>query len=299
MRIPLLLVALLGLIASGLSAQETGHYPAGAEGIKGATVPGPGDYLKWYNFYYQAETLKDGNGNRVPTPFNVNVFATAPRFIHITETEILGANYGWDVLVPLLHTDIEAPGLSLNRSRTAVGDIYVEPLLLGWHGDQYDLGAAIGIWCPTGDYNPNSPANAGKDYWTGMFTLGTTLYLDEAKTWSVSTLGRYETNSSHLQFDRRAGDNFHIEWGIGKTIEKVWDVGVSGYCYWQVTDDRGAAITYDPTVHDRLFSIGPEVQYFHEPTNMAFQLRYQWDFAARDRLEGQNLVLSVVKILGE
>lgn len=284
--------------AARAAAQETGHYPPGVEGIKAATVPGPGQYLKWYNLYYEANTLKDRNGDSVPVNFSADVFATAPRFIWITDTKILGADYGFDALVPILHSDVQIPGAGIGGRETAFGDLYIEPLLLGWHGDQYDVGAAAGFWAPTGDFDRGSPASAGKGYWTGMFTLGSTLYLDAEKTWSVSALGRYELNSRKQHVDIRPGDLFHIEWGVAKTIDKVWDVGVSGYCNWQLTDDRGSAVTYDRNIHDQFYSVGPEVNYFHAPLGMAFQLRYQWEFAARDRPQGRNLVFNVVKVLG-
>jgi hypothetical protein len=280
------------------AAQETSHYPPGAEGIKAASIPGPGKYLKWYNFCYEADKLKDGRGNAVPGAFDVDVFATAPRFIWISGKKILGADYGWDILVPLIYTDLEIPGAGVDSSHTGMGDIFVEPLLLGWHGDRYDAVAAAGIWCPTGDFDVGSPTNAGKGFWTGMFTLGGTAYLDCEKTWSASALARYETNSERSKIAIRPGDDFHIEWGVAKNLKKVWDVGVSGYCHWQVTDDSGAAVTYDPSIHDRFFSIGPEVQYFYQPASLSFQLRYQFEIAARDRPEGRNLVFSIVKVLG-
>ncbi len=283
-------------VVHAVHAQDTSHYPAGAEGIKAATLPGPGKYLKWYNFYYQANTLRDPSGNRVPNGFDVDVFATAPRLIWITDKKVLGADFGMDILVPLIYTDIEIPGAGLNESHTGIGDIFVEPIVLGWHKERYDLAFAAGFWAPTGDYDTTSAANAGKNFWTGMFTLGATTYLDCDKTWSVSALGRYETNSERDRIAVRPGDDFHIEWGIGKNINKVWDVGVSGYCHWQVTQDSGAAST--STARDRFYSIGPEVQYFCEPASMIFALRYQWEFEARDRPEGNNLVFSIVKILG-
>ena len=298
MRI-LCLTAVLVLLTGGyVPGQETSHYPPGAEGIKAASIPGPGKYLKWYNFYYESDKLADGGGGTVPGGFDVDVFATAPRFIWITEKKFLGADYGWDILVPLIYTDIEIPGLGVSNSHTGIGDIFVEPLLLGWHGDYYDTVAAAGFWVPTGDFDVGDPANAGKDFWTGMFTLGGTVYLDCEKTWSASALARYETNSERSKIAIRPGDDFHIEWGVAKNLNKVWDVGVSGYCHWQVSDDTGAAVTYDPSVHDRYFSIGPEAQYFHEPTGLIFALRYQWEFDARNRPEGRNLVFSIVKILG-
>ena len=118
------------LVTTTIFAQDTSHYPPGAEGIKAASIPGPGKYLKWYNFYYEADKLKDSNRKTAPGRFNVDAFATAPRLIWITEKKILGADYGWDILVPLVYTDVDIPGAG--NSHTGIGDIYVEPFLFGW-----------------------------------------------------------------------------------------------------------------------------------------------------------------------
>jgi hypothetical protein len=254
----------------------------------------PGQYLKWYNIFFEANDLKDNRGNDVPAGFDVNAFATAPRLIWMTEHKILGADYGWDILVPLIHTDLEINSAGVATNDTGIGDIYIEPLLLGWHDDRYDLVAAAGVWTPNG--STSGPAAAGKGFWTGMFTLGGTTWLDDEKLWSVSALGRYETNSTKRQADIRPGDDFHIEWGFARNIEKVVDVGVSGYMHWQVTEDRGsAAVT--PDLKDRFFSIGPEINYLHADSGLFFQLRYQFEFGARNRPEGRNLVFSFVKVL--
>jgi hypothetical protein len=94
----------------------------------------------------------------------------------------------------------------------------------------------------------------------------------------------------------RPGDDFHIEWGAARNINKVLDVGVSGYCHWQVTSDTGTAAV-NPGLHDRYLSIGPEVNYLHKNSGLFFQVRYQFEFEARNRSEGRNLVFSIVKVL--
>ncbi|MCA9120084.1 MAG: transporter [Planctomycetaceae bacterium] len=130
-----------------------------------------------------------------------------------------------------------------------------------------------------------------------MFTLGGTYYLDEDKTWTASALCRYETNSQRTKVAIRPGDDFHIEWGIGKSLTDSLIVGASGYCHWQVTNGSGAAVAYDPNIHDQFFSAGPEVQCCFQPVRLCVQVRYQFEVATRDRPEGQSLVFSFVKIL--
>jgi hypothetical protein len=284
-------VATMCAVAHG---QETSHYPAGAEGIKAASIPGPGQYLKWYNFSYEANDLKDNRGNNVPGGFDVDVFATAPRLIWMTETKFFGADYGWDILVPLIDVDLQVAAAGIDAHDTGIGDMYIEPLLLGWHGDLYDLVAAAGVWTPNG--STDGPAAAGKGFWTGMFTAGGTTWLDDCKLWSVSGLARYETNSKKRQADVRPGDDFHIEWGVARNFDGVLDLGVSGYCHWQVTEDSGSAAV-NRSQKDRFFSVGPEVNYVHEKSGLFYQLRYQFEFEARNRSEGRNLVFSIVKAI--
>ncbi len=297
-RQQLMLAALWLLLAAGVThaQQETSHYPAGAEGLKGSSLPGAGTYLKWYNIFYTADTLKDRNGNDVPADLNVNVVATVPRLIWITDHKFLGADYGMDVAVPFLNVDLSVGSLGINDSKFGLGDVLYEPIVLGWHFDRWDVVAAAGIWLPTGDFSSAQAIHVGKGFYTGMFTLGATYYFDDAKSWHLSGLGRYETNSRKSDRDVRPGDDFHIEWGLGKNLTPALAVGVTAYTHWQVTDDRGSAVTYDASVHDRFYAVGPELLYFHEAAKMFFSLRYQKEFGAIDRTEGHNTVFSFVKI---
>jgi len=105
----LILAAAVFALALKLPAQPAplpvgSHYPVGAEGIKGASLPPPGIYLRDYNFFYTADKV---NG----LPFGVDIFAyvQAPRLIWMTKEEIFGANYGMDVIVPFAYKNVSAP----------------------------------------------------------------------------------------------------------------------------------------------------------------------------------------------
>ncbi len=151
------LVLLAGSLAS--AQQETSHYPAGAEGLKAATLPPPGTYLKWYNIVYTADTLRDRNGHAASVGFDLDMFATVPRFIKMTEYKFLGADYGMDMLVPFLNVDLQVAAKGVHQSKFGLGDILVEPVLLGWHFEQWDIGAAAAVWCPTG-FRRSAPERA-------------------------------------------------------------------------------------------------------------------------------------------
>lgn len=168
-----------GLFAGAVSAQGpvvvAGHYPAGAEGIKGASLPPPGFYFRDYNMFYTADTFRDG-----PPDFEIDAYVNAPRLIWMTDKKIFGANYGMDVIVPYAYMDWSGGGL--DNSYSGMGDIQIEPLLLSWQFKQLDLAAGYAIWAPTGNYEPDRPDLISKGFWSHMLTLGGTWYPDAEKT---------------------------------------------------------------------------------------------------------------------
>jgi hypothetical protein len=217
------------------------------------------------------------------------------RFVWVTNKTILGANYFMDVVIPLINTDIEIGALGIDDSKFGVGDVNIEPFGLSWHGPRYDASFGLSVYIPTGEYDETDLASPGRDMWTGMLTLGGTYYFDAGKTWSASILARYETHSEKDETDVTLGDDFHFEWGIGKTLAKIWDVGVTGYCHWQVTDDSDSGL-WNKSDHDRVYAVGPEVSVFLPPAKLFASLRSQWEFGAQARSEGNVTTLTLTKI---
>lgn len=284
-------------------AGETGHYPLGVEGIKAATLPPPGKYLRMYNLFYTSNVLRNSSADNSGDGLDLDVLAIAPRFIWITDQKILGADYGMDVLVTLIQNDVELDTPGLKNNDFCYGDLMIEPIDLAWHGERYDIGAAYAVWMPTGKYNKSTAtdplsdlASPGKDFWTSMFTFGGTYYMDQEKTWSASLLNRYEIHSNKDHSDIKPGQNLLFEWGVAKTLAKVWDVGLAGYAQWQLTDDKGSDVTWDKDLHDRVAAIGPEVSVFIPPAKLFVSLRSLWEFSAVDRPEGTTVTLTLTKI---
>ncbi len=296
--------AVLLIAAAGFPAfaGETGHYTNGVEGIKGATLPGPGFYYKMYNVMYKTDSMKDSDGKKSEklNP-DITVIANVHRFIFGTGLKIFDADLLADITVPLVYTDfrmeIVPASLVVEDDQFAPGDICFEPAALSWHGERYDLAAGIAVYAPTGRYDKDKSASAGKDMWTLMLTAGSTIYFDSDKTWSASLLARYEKHTEKSEVKIRPGDDFHFEWGFGKTFMKIIDAGVAGYCQWQITDDNGAGTaSYDTGVHDRVFAAGPEIGVFIPPAMLAVTVRTEWEFGARDRTEGNTTSLVLTKI---
>jgi len=276
-------------------AGETEAYVSGGEGIMAATLPPPGFYLRVYNVAYSADLLKDDGGNTLPVDFDLDVLAQVHRLVWVTKKKILGANYAFDVVIPALYTDVKIGAFGIDDDKFGLGDIALEPFVLSWHTEKFDASTGVAVYVPTGDYDPSKPASPGKDYWTTMFTLGGTTYFDADKTWSASILTRYEVHSNGIKRDINPGDDFHFEWGVGKKINDLWTAGVAGYCQWQVSDDSGADVYWDPSVRDRVMAIGPEVDWVVPRWKSQFSLRVLREFQAHDRPQGTVLALVFTK----
>ncbi len=289
-------LGLAGTLFGTAFAGETGHYVNGGEGIKAATLPPPGLYWRVYNQFVDADKLTDKDGDTMDVGYDLHVYSLVNRLVWISNAQILGADFGSDIIIPLAYTDVEIKASGVEDNDFGLGDIAVEPLVLSWHGDRYDASFGLAVYVPTGEYDKNKPASPGKDFWTGMITLGGTYYFDVRKTWSASILSRYEIHSDKDETDVRPGNDFHFEWGIGKTVAKIWDVGLTGYCQWQVTDDTGSDVTWDTSVHDRVYAVGPEVTVFIFPAKFFLSLRSQWEFGSKDRAEGNVTTVTLTKI---
>ncbi|MGC9034546.1 MAG: SphA family protein [Verrucomicrobiia bacterium] len=297
-----LLSGLLVVVGAGVAnAQVGGHYPAGVEGIKAGSLPPPGLYFRDYNLFYTADRIR--NGLPMGDTFEVNVYAQVPRIIYLTDWKILGANYGFDVLATFIYTDLKAPGYK--NSAFGLGDIFVEPILLSWNFDRFDLGFGYGFWAPTGEFDLTRPDKPGSGFWTHMLTLGGTYYLDSEKTLAISALNRYEFHHEQRFTHIEPGQTWTLEWGISKSIRKTIDIGVIGYYQHQVTrDDVSAADlavyrtmhpAYSPDIHDSVIGIGPEISAVCPKLGLITSLRYQYEFGANDRPEGHRVVLTVTK----
>lgn len=294
MCLPVILCFFLGLCCAAYAG--SGHYVSGVEGIKGATLPPPGFYWRLYNVFYNADDLRDADGDKAGVDFDVSVYCLVNRFVYSSEIEILGGNVVADLCIPLTSTDlsIKAGGMTLvDDNEFGLGDILVEPFLLAWHGARYDSAVGFGIYLPTGNFDEDEPASPGKGFWTGMLTAGATWYFDDQKTWSASILSRYEIHSEQEDTDFTPGNDFHFEWGLGKTLAKVWDVGLAGYCRWQVTDDSGPGGTGND--HERAYAAGPEVSVFMPPWGVGVSLRSLWEFENQLNSQGNITTLLIMK----
>lgn len=265
-----------------LLAQPTAHYVPGVEGIKGASLPPPGVYLRDYNVFYFADRYNDGSGNEIASP-DVFIYANVPRLVWITDQQVLGGFLGVDALLPLQYASVN------NDSTFGAADLFAETTL-SWHKEKYDLSVGCGVWAPTGNSSPTDPTSPGLGYWTPMLTAGATWYPDTEKKWAVSLLNRYEFNTEKDDTSITPGQAYTLEWGVSYAVKKTMDIGLVGYCQFQTTTDSNPG-SVNPK--DQVIAIGPEIATVCPVTGLMVSLRYLREVAAENRLQGNTVTLTL------
>jgi len=268
------------------------HYPIGAEGLNGSELPPPGFYVRDYNYAYTSDSV-DG----LPANVNTFVYVNAVKLIYLTDHKILGANWGVDTIVPFLYKNFS--GQLGTAGQFNIGDVYLAPALLSWHLKQFDFAAAYGVWAPIGNYEPGTPTaplrgldSPGNGYWSHMITVGVDWHPDAQKLWSLSLLNRYEVNTEQDQTQITPGNMYSLEWGLGRTVTKGVDVGLVGYWQQEITQDSGPRAAQ---ALSHVVGIGPEISVMWEKLGLISSLRYEYEVDAKDRPQGQAVVLTLTK----
>jgi hypothetical protein len=247
--------ALLLAFGALSSAQAAGHYVPGVEGIQAASVPPPGTYYLGYMVNYSVDSFRaPGSSSDLPGSNTATINALANRVVWISRTKVLGADFGMETIVPVMRKSLTLNAAAISESKSGVGDIYLGPLVLGWHGPSWDAVAAAGVWVDSG--SDSTPASAGNGYQSTMLTAGATRYFDDAKSLSGSALMRYEINGK-TSSGFKPGQQVSLEWGFGKTVGPV-QLGLVGYDQWQVSDDSGTGATSSRSARH---AVGGEVVY--------------------------------------
>jgi hypothetical protein len=290
----ILLLAGCFTTASGTShATEGGGgaYPNGAEDFMSGAVPPPGTYFINYFDYYSADKFAGKNGDIAIPGFKLNVTADVFRFIHVTDKQILGGFWGFHLFVPLMNVDVKTNTPLGNDSKTGLGDIIIDPVILSWHGKNWHAAAGVDVYIPTGSYNKNDLANIGRNYWTFEPIIAGTVLTDNGFEASAKLM--YDINTTNKDASLMAqgakeylsGQEFHLDYTLGKKID-AFSLGLSGYYYQQMTNDEADGVTVNDS-KGRVFAYGPALKYDYK--NMAFSLKYQFETAAKNRPEGNNL----------
>lgn len=288
------MLLLLLLPIRALAQQELGHKVLGTLGFDAGSVQEPGFYLADRFAWYAANTLVDRNGNELPVGLDsdaiVNAFGAAISLEIPRLSTFWMANAG----IPLARARLNTQRPEASLDRYGFGDLYVQPLKLGWRLPHADVVTGYAFYAPTGRSATGGTGGVGRGHWTHELSLGSAVYFDQLRRWRFSALGSLELNTKKRDIDVTRGSTIQVQGGVGGPIVGPLLAGVDGYGLWQVTDDSGADL---PPVllgaRDRVYGIGAELGLVLPPIRSRFTVRYTHDLSVRSRPLGQLLLVGI------
>jgi len=319
----------------GAHAAEVGHFNGGLLNIRDYVVPEPGIYGALYNYFYTTNQLNDRHGDEINSvtinprggpgvtlgvDVNVDLYALAPVFIWVSDWKILGAKYGAAITLPFANASLAAAlSTATGRSGTAdtasfnVGDMFVQPLWLGWTLPHWDVAFAYGLYAPTGKYNTETVTfptggsitaeatdNIGYGFWTHQLQGAVAWYPWTHKATAVTAALNYEIHHKKHDFDLTPGQNLTLNWGISQFLPLTKDqkllleVGPAGYSSWQISDDTGSDAR-NGDVHDEVHAVGGQLGLTYLPWQASLNFHGFYEFSSQDRFQGQAYGISLVK----
>lgn len=298
-RIAFAVVGAVALLSGTASGQMNGHNLRGDYGLQSGSQPPPGLYGSLMYLDYNVDTVRDRRGDALRSAGgDITVQAITPIVTWVTDQKIWGANYACVIAPSWINNSLDSPLLESElETDTGFGDLYVQPINLGWHKDRIDYAAGLGLFLPTGRYEDGADDNLGLGMWTFEVFGGATYFFDEQRSWHASILGTYETHSEKDDSDIQVGDILTLEGGVGKSFMKgAINVGAAYFAQWKVTEDDFD----DPRLNDvadkhQVFGAGPEVSvplFATEEVAGLLGVRYFWDFGAESTTEGETLLVT-------
>jgi hypothetical protein len=305
----LLLITLTGAaaLACNLQAEEggSGHYMPGATASFIDFLPGT-PALGYVNqfLYYDGST---GAGKSLPVLGNVAVdlkataYADSSVFVYEAPLQVLGVSYGAVALVPYVWQKVQVGGdLTTRGGRTiqrgttstvdGVGDIYFSPLMGVWTNGDLKVQGQMGVYAPSGSYDPNRLANVGKNIWTFEPAFGVS-YLSSKIGLELSAFAGMDFTTKNDATDYQNGEVFYLDTTAAEHLPLLGGVaglGANFFYYQQVTGDSGSGAKLG-AFEGQDIGVGPVVSYTRklgQKTQLVAEVKWLPELQVAHRTQG-------------
>jgi hypothetical protein len=277
---------------------QIGHKVLGTLGLDAGSQPGEGLYAVDEFLFYRADILTDRNGNEIPAGLEANAVATAIGLGATFRLKRFDTYFSVATGLPAGRATAVTHEPPLGIERAGIGDLYVQPIKLGWRLASVDVVTSYGFYAPTGAFAPSGSGGLGQGQWTHEFSGGGTLRLGKGQVWRASALASLDFHGRKRGIDVTRGTSIQIQGGLGVTFFRLLDVGIASYALWEVSTDRGADVpaTLRGT-HERDYGVGPELDVTIPPVRGRITLRFEADVSAATRPLGQIFFVAFTPIL--
>ncbi|RQB77657.1 transporter [Pseudomonas aeruginosa] len=232
-------------------------------------IAGPGLLYEQVLNHYRANRLKDAHGHEIPGSQKVRVTALVSHAAYITEQRILGGYYGFEAIVPIVHTHLDFDG-GPSGERTRLGDVAVSPIMLQWDpvsllGRPFWQRLNLTFTLPTGSYSKNASVNTGANLWQVnphyAFTWELTERLEFSGRLHYAWFSKNRRPTDALQASNiQPGDAWHGNYSLSYAITPEWRIGIAGYNLRQIHPDRIDGHRQNDS-KEKVWGIGPGIMY--------------------------------------
>jgi hypothetical protein len=293
------ILAIFGLAIPARAQLNTQHID-GSVGVKAGSQPPPGAYyVAPLLYFYSTDDVRNGNGDRVPLNANINIALFGGGVSVITKKTVLGANYGFSVLIAGVNNRIQGTEIDQNPG-AGITDSVVTPLQLGWHKKRADALAYLTLYLPTGRYEDGAKNNTGFGMWGEEVGGGTTVYLTEDRKYHAATVASLNFQSDKEDSTTHVGNQINLEGGVGGDFLKGGlVVGLAYYSSFKISDDRieiGRLPQPIPVASKASkFGLGPDVTLAIAKGNTVYgfvNVKFFWEVYANTTTKGTGLLMS-------
>ncbi|HEY2677308.1 MAG TPA: transporter [Steroidobacteraceae bacterium] len=245
--------------------------------------------------YYERDRKTGPDGDTVETGTN-SVFLEMNTFIWVSDgIEALGgARYSAAATVPLARNSLTSDEVGQISGATGLGDIFVQPLILGWQTARADIRLIYGFLAPTGRFDAGANDNVGSGYWTHTFSSGQTFYITEDRATAISAFEMYEVHATQEGTGIRPGDTLNLDYSVTRIIPLQngirLQLGLAGYEQWQTSSKTGPLIgPSEAEGRYRVNALGLASNVFLPERKLSFGLKFFKEFSTESTFEGYSL----------
>jgi hypothetical protein len=282
----------------------------------------------------KVENILQGN---VPVDIDIGAWATVPVLAYSSRRSVLGGARYIAAIAPnffVADAKIEAFGGGdsvrvVEGGLSGFSDLVVAPVGLSWALGRFPEGAGdprdplrgltdeqlfteygmaprrrfnatlvYSFAAPTGRYEFGASDNLGLGFWSHLFQGFGYFYPFDHQALVFQAGATFETNSKIKDTDVRLGNRLSLEYGTSLFVNQWLELGVGGTNNWQISDDTGDGVFWDPSVHDRKHGVNFTAAFMPVFMRLYIVAKYGFDYGARQRFDGHNFVLNLYYITG-
>jgi len=275
----------------GAAAGETSatNFPVGVNTAVPAIYP-PAGATEFYNYnlYYHAGKYEADAGNPAPPLLRTDVFVEAFRVNHTWVNLGQNVTLGSGFAINFVHQALNI-GVAKGRVDFGFADPDIIPYNIGWQATPKLWFAHIfNIFPSWGSYSRSKLVNPGLGYTTYAPELAMT-YLP-TPSWEFGLDARYGINEKNRSTRYKSGNDFTVDYIAGYrpfASLPALQLGVNGYFYKQVADDKLNGARVGNGNQGQAFGIGPSIRY--DIGNGGLILKYQHEVAVQNRTQGERV----------